>query len=62
MYGLTYIGRWFNGLTVVMAVWIFLFSAPKVYRDNQVSDNDFDKVFEMKSTIGEVCINLMHSS
>merc|ERR1711893_269136 len=35
MYGLTYIGRWFNGSTVVMAVWIFLFSAPKVYRDNQ---------------------------
>ena len=46
MYGLTYIGRWFNGLTVVMAVWIFLFSAPKVYRDNQVSDEIF---FEIKT-------------
>ena len=48
MYGLTYIGHWFNGLTVVMAVWIFLFSAPKVYRDNQVSDDEI-KAYYSKS-------------
>ena len=36
MYGLTYVGRMFNVVTLLIAAWIFIFSAPKVYKDNQV--------------------------
>ena len=36
MYGLTYVGRMFNVVTLLIAAWVFIFSAPKVYKDNQV--------------------------
>jgi len=35
MYFLTYIGALVNGLTLVILVWVSLFSIPRVYRDNQ---------------------------
>ena len=40
MYALTYIGKMFNGLTLIIIAWVTIFSAPKIYRDNQVL-NDF---------------------
>ena len=36
MYALTYIGKMFNGLTLIIIAWVTIFSAPKIYRDNQV--------------------------
>ena len=41
MYAVTYIGRMFNGLTLVIGFWLLLFSAPKVYKDNQVKSIKF---------------------
>merc|ERR1711872_236890 len=35
MYLLTYIGAMMNGLTIVTLAWVGIFSAPRVYRDNQ---------------------------
>lgn len=35
MYLMTYVGRWMNGLTVVVGLWCALFSLPKIYRDNK---------------------------
>merc|ERR1711976_64168 len=35
MYLMTYIGALMNGLTIVTLAWVGLFSAPRVYRDNQ---------------------------
>ena len=35
MYLLTYIGRMINGLTILIVVWASIFSAPRIYRDNQ---------------------------
>merc|ERR1712200_361285 len=35
MYMLTYVGRIINGLTILILIWVSIFSAPKIYRDNQ---------------------------
>ena len=35
MYLSTYIGRMINGLTILIVVWVTVFSAPRIYRDNQ---------------------------
>merc|ERR1712029_836303 len=35
MYALTYIGKMFNGLTLIIIAWVTIFSAPKIYRENQ---------------------------
>lgn len=35
MYLLTYVGRMINGLTILVVVWVTIFSAPRIYRDNQ---------------------------
>ncbi|CAG9766069.1 unnamed protein product [Ceutorhynchus assimilis] len=32
---LTYLGAWFNGMTVVIMMWVTLFTLPKVYEANQ---------------------------
>merc|ERR1719251_878012 len=32
---LTYIGSWFNMLTLLILAWIILFSTPKLYQQNQ---------------------------
>jgi len=40
---LTYIGSWFNAITLVIFAWIGAFTLPKVYKDNQVQ---IDKVVD----------------
>ena len=35
MYLLTYVGRIINGLTILILIWVSIFSAPRIYRDNQ---------------------------
>merc|ERR1711936_124500 len=35
MYLLTYVGRMINGLTILILIWVSIFSAPRIYRDNQ---------------------------
>jgi hypothetical protein len=32
---LTYVGAWFNALTLVILAWVGLFTLPKVYQNNQ---------------------------
>jgi len=48
MYALTFIGRMFNGLSLVIAVWIFLFTGPKVYKDNQAQIDEALKPIKEK--------------
>jgi hypothetical protein len=33
---LTYIGGIINGLSIIIAAWVGIFSVPKLYKDNQV--------------------------
>jgi len=33
---LTYLGSWFNGMTLIIIAWVTLFTLPKVYEANQV--------------------------
>ena len=35
MYLLTYIGRMVNGLTILILLWVAVFSVPRIYKDNQ---------------------------
>ncbi|TRY79409.1 hypothetical protein TCAL_07057 [Tigriopus californicus] len=35
MYSMTYVGKWMNGLTLLILVWVILFTLPKIYKDNQ---------------------------
>ena len=61
MYALTYIGKMFNGLTLVIAVWVFIFTGPKIYKDNQVNLKNklakqtdlLNKFFSMQTQIDE---------
>jgi len=32
---MTYVGRIINGLTILILIWVSIFSAPRIYRDNQ---------------------------
>lgn len=42
----TYVGAWFNGLTLVILFWIGLFTLPRVYLDNQTAiDEQLEKVY-----------------
>ena len=36
LYFMTYIGAWFNALTLVTLSWLGLFSLPKLYLNNKV--------------------------
>lgn len=48
----TYLGAWFNGLTLVILAWVGLFSLPKVYLENQAAiDEQLEKV---SGIIGQV--------
>merc|ERR1711892_1164277 len=41
----TYVGSWFNALTLVIIAWIVAFTAPKLYLNNQAQVDDvIDKV------------------
>merc|ERR1712113_415174 len=45
---LTYIGSWFNMLTLLILGWVTLFSAPKLYVNNQAQvDEVMGKVLAM---------------
>jgi len=48
MYALTFIGSMCNGLSLVIAVWIFLFTGPKVYKDNQAQIDEALKPIKEK--------------
>jgi len=45
MYLLTYIGGWFNGLTIIISAWVATFSVPRLYRDNQVGQKSPPKLY-----------------
>ena len=36
LWGLTYIGSWFNAMTLIILAWVAAFSIPKLYKMNQV--------------------------
>lgn len=35
LWALTYLGAWFNGMTLIILAWVALFSLPKVYETNK---------------------------
>eukprot|EP00092_Neocalanus_flemingeri_P076468 GFUD01094856.1.p1 GENE.GFUD01094856.1~~GFUD01094856.1.p1 ORF type:complete len:216 (-),score=55.52 GFUD01094856.1:596-1192(-) len=49
LYCLTYIGSWFNLLTVIILAWTGLFTLPKVYINNQAAIDD--AVISVKTVI-----------
>jgi len=52
MWTLTYVGSWFNGMTLVILAWVALFSLPKVYETNKTQiDANLEFV---KSKLAEV--------
>jgi len=59
LYCLTYIGSWFNLLTLLIVGWCSLFALPKLYLNNQESVDDMvgmvmGKVEGIKGTVGEL--------
>merc|ERR1712215_393615 len=54
---LSYIGALFNGLTVVTLAWVGMFSAPRVYRDNQAQIDD--AILPLKAKMDELQAKLM---
>ena len=52
MYALTYFGRWFNGTTVLLLLWVGLFSVPKIYSDNKKQIDD--ALVPMKTKLNEL--------
>lgn len=56
LYCLTYIGSWFNLLSLVILAWCALFSLPRLYRDNQAAVDEVvtsvtSKVDELKGMV-----------
>merc|ERR1719153_1965317 len=59
LYCLTYIGSWFNLVTLVIVAWCALFALPKVYLNNQEAVDDvvsmaMGKVEELKGKVNNV--------
>merc|ERR1719431_2384533 len=59
LYCLTYIGSWFNLVTLVIVAWCALFSLPRLYLNNQESVDDLvssvmGKVDELKGKVNAV--------
>merc|ERR1712061_404887 len=48
MYLLTYLGAIMNGLTIITLGWVGVFSAPRIYRDNQKQIDD--AILPLKAT------------
>merc|ERR1712227_32687 len=40
LWGLTYIGSWFNMMTLIILTWCGFFSVPLVYKNNQAAVDD----------------------
>jgi len=59
LYCLTYIGCWFNLLTLVIVAWCALFSLPRLYLNNQETVDDLvgsvmGKMDELKGKVNAV--------
>merc|ERR1712110_872801 len=40
LWGLTYIGSWFNMMTLIILTWVGFFTLPLVYKNNQAAVDD----------------------
>jgi len=49
LWGLTYIGSWFNAMTLIILAWVAAFSVPKLYKMNQ------DKADEILGKVKAQC-------
>ena len=49
-WALTYIGAWFNGLTLVILAYISAFSLPKVYEQNKAQIDQYLELVNSKLT------------
>jgi hypothetical protein len=57
---LTYVGAWFNALTLVIVAWVGLFTIPKVYINNQAKvDEVLGKVMAQVQEIKEKVVALI---
>jgi uncharacterized membrane protein len=52
LYVLTFIGSWFNALTLVILAWVGLFTLPKIYLNNQ--DQVDEVMAKVKVQVDEV--------
>uniref|UniRef100_A0A6G1SIF9 Reticulon-like protein n=2 Tax=Aceria tosichella TaxID=561515 RepID=A0A6G1SIF9_9ACAR len=56
LYSLTYIGSWFNGLTLITIIYLALFSVPKLYESNKIKIDEFLNLAtkQLSSTVDSV--------
>merc|ERR1712179_112268 len=60
LYGMTYIGAWFNALTLVILAWVGFFTLPKIYLNNQTQvDEVMDKVMAQVEEIKAKVVNVL---
>ena len=52
LYVLTYVGAWFNALSLVILAWIGVFTLPKLYLNNQVAVDEM--VTKVAGQVNEV--------
>merc|ERR1712203_900525 len=52
LYVLTYVGAWFNALTLVILAWISVFTLPKLYLNNQAAVDEM--VTKVAGQVNEV--------
>merc|ERR1712038_934811 len=52
LWGLTYIGSWFNMMTLVILTWVGFFTLPLVYKNNQAAVDDV--VNQVNSQISDI--------
>ena len=52
LYVLTYVGAWFNALSLVILAWIGVFTLPKLYLNNQAAVHEV--VGEVAGQVNEV--------
>lgn len=57
-YTLTYVGSWFNAITLVLIAWVLAFSLPKLYINNQaMADEIFGKIKVQYDALQEKVFN-----
>merc|ERR1712066_86879 len=59
MYLLTYLGAIMNGLTILTLAWVGVFSAPRIYRDNQKQIDD--AVMPLKTKLDDLQAKMQSS-
>jgi len=52
LWGLTYIGSWFNMMTLIILTWVGFFTLPLVYKNNQAAVDDV--VGQVNTQISEI--------